>query len=87
MKFPILNGNLLLELSVIPMDLILLVFVLGTYKENDQESEYRFKIFATLVTIGTILNVVTCYVGDMGNSIPLAFRLFFNTLDCLMGAC
>ena len=69
------------------MDLILLVFVLGTYKENDQESEYRFKIFATLVTIGTILNVVTCYVGDMGNSIPLAFRLFFNTLDCLMGAC
>ncbi|MBO7356286.1 MAG: response regulator [Lachnospiraceae bacterium] len=87
MKFPILNGNLLLELSVIPMDLILLVFVLGTYKENDQESEYRFKIFATLVTIGTILNVVTCYLGDMGNSIPLAFRLFFNTLDCLMGAC
>ena len=39
------------------------------------------------MTIGTILNVVTCYVGDMGNSIPLAFRLFFNTLDCLMGAC
>ena len=87
MKFPILNGNLLLELSVIPMDLILLVFVLGTYKEDDRESEVRFKIFATLVTIGTILNVVTCYVGDMGNSVPAAFRFFFHTFDCLMGAC
>ncbi len=73
-------------MSVIPLDLILLVFVLGTYKD-DEEANYRFKIFATLVTIGTILNVVTVIVTSMGNQLPLWFRLFFNTFDCMMGAC
>lgn len=68
------------------MDLILLVFVLGTYND-DEETNYRFKIFATLVTIGTVLNVVTAIVTGMGNLVPIGFRLFFNTFDCLMGAC
>ncbi len=78
--------NLFFEFSVIPMDLILLVFVLGTYN-NDEETNFRFKIFATLVTIGTILNVVTTIITGMGNQVPLWFRMIFNTFDCLMGAC
>ncbi len=73
--------NLYFEIAIIPVDLVILIYVLKSYKE-ESESSYRFKIFASFVTISTSLDVVTSVIHSLGNSLPYLFRMIFNSIDC-----
>ncbi len=80
-----LDYNVYFELAALPVDLIVLFFVLGNYK-NEEETNFRFKIFASFVTVGCILDIVTAILCSTDN-IPNWFRMFFYTYVNFMSAC
>lgn len=80
-----LDYNIYFELAALPVDLIVLFFVLGNYK-NEEEPNFRFKIFASFVTVGCVLDIVTAILCSMDN-IPNWFRMFFYTYVNFMAAC
>jgi CheY-like chemotaxis protein/HPt (histidine-containing phosphotransfer) domain-containing protein len=80
-----LDYNVYFELAALPVDLIVLFFVLGNYK-NEEETNFRFKIFASFVTVGCILDIVTAILCSTDN-IPNWFRMFFSTYVNFMSAC
>ncbi len=80
-----LDYNIYFELAALPVDLIVLFFVLGNYK-NEEEPNFRFKIFASFVTVGCVLDIVTAILCSMDN-IPNWFRMFFYTYVNFMATC
>lgn len=80
-----LDYNIYFELSALPVDLIVLFFVLGNYK-NEEETNFRFKIFASFVTVGCVLDIVTAIICSTPG-IPNWFRMFFYTYVNFMSAC
>jgi len=80
-----LDYNVYFEIAALPVDLIVLFFVLGNYK-NEEEANFRFKIFASFVTVGCILDIVTAILCSTDN-IPNWFRMFFYTYVNFMSAC
>ena len=80
-----LDYNIYFELAALPVDLIVLFFVLGNYK-NEEEANFRFKIFASFVTVGCVLDIVTAILCSM-EPIPNWLRMFFYTYDNFMAAC
>ena len=80
-----LDYNIYFELAALPVDLIVLFFVLGNYK-NEEEPNFRFKIFASFITVGCVLDIVTAILCSMDN-IPNWFRMFFYTYVNFMAAC
>ncbi len=79
--------NIYFELSVLPIELILLIFVYGNYKDDrdTKATNYRFKIYALLVTVGTLLDVVTGLTFMWGDTLPAWFHVIFLSLNFLMG--
>ena len=75
--------NLYYELAIIPVDVVILIFVLKSYKD-DTEANFRFKIFSSFVAISTTLDVLTSMIHSMGNDLPLWFRVTFNAIDCFI---
>ena len=80
-----LDYNIYFELATLPVDLIVLFFVLGNYK-NEEEANFRFKIFASFVTVGCVLDIVTAIVCSM-EPIPNWFRMFFYTYVNFLSVC
>ncbi len=80
-----LDYNIFFELAALPVDLIVLFFVLGNYK-NEEEANFRFKIFASFVTVGCVLDIVTAILCSM-EPIPNWLRMFFYTYDNFMATC
>ncbi|MBP5555947.1 MAG: response regulator [Lachnospiraceae bacterium] len=80
-----LDYNIYFELAALPVDLIVLFFVLGNYK-NEEEPNFRFKVFASFVTVGCILDIVTAILCSTEN-IPNWFRMFFYTYVNFMSVC
>lgn len=80
-----LDYNIYFELAALPVDLTVLFFVLGNYK-NEEEPNFRFKIFASFITVGCVLDIVTAILCSMDN-IPNWFRMFFYTYVNFMAAC
>ena len=80
-----LDYNIFFELAALPVDLIVLFFVLGNYK-NEEEANFRFKIFASFVTVGCVLDIVTAILCSM-DGIPNLLRMFFYTYVNFMSAC
>ena len=80
-----LDYNIFFELAALPVDLIVLFFVLGNYK-NEEEANFRFKLFASFVTVGGVLDIVTAIICSMSD-IPNWFRMFFYTYVNFMSAC
>lgn len=79
--------NIYFELSVLPIELILLIFVYGNYKDdrNAKATNYRFKIYALLTTVGTLLDIVTGITFMWGDTLPAWFHVIFLSLNFLMG--
>ena len=80
-----LDYNIFFELAALPVDLIVLFFVLGNYK-NEDEPNFRFKIFASFVTVGCVLDIVTAILCSM-NDTPNWLRMIFYTYVNFMSAC
>ncbi|MCR5618846.1 MAG: response regulator [Lachnospiraceae bacterium] len=81
--------NIYFELSVLPIELILLIFVYGNYKDdrNTKATNYRFKIYALLTTVGTLLDIVTGLTFMWGDTLPAWFHVVFLSINFLMGLC
>ena len=81
--------NIYFELSVLPIELILLIFVYGNYKDDrdTKATNYRFKIYALLTTVGTLLDIVTGITFMWGDTLPAWFHVVFLSLNFLMGLC
>ncbi|MBO7095901.1 MAG: response regulator, partial [Lachnospiraceae bacterium] len=81
--------NIYFELSVLPIELILLIFVYGNYKDDrdTKATTYRFKIYALLTTVGTLLDIVTGITFMWGDTLPAWFHVVFLSLNFLMGLC
>ena len=79
--------NIYFELSVLPIELILLIFVYGNYKDDrdTKATNYRFKIYALLTTVGTLLDIVTGITFMWGDTLPAWFHVIFLSLNFLMG--
>ena len=79
--------NIYFELSVLPIELILLIFVYGNYKDDrdTKATNYRFKIYALLTTVGTLLDIVTALTFMWGDILPGWFHVIFLSLNFLMG--
>lgn len=79
--------NVYFELSVLPIELILLIFVCGNYKDDrdTKATNYRFKIYAQLLTVGTLLDIVTGITFMWGDTLPTWFHVVFLSLNFLMG--
>ena len=80
-----LDYNIYFELATLPVDLIVLFFVLGNYK-NEEEANFRFKIFGSFVTVGCVLDIVTAIICSM-EPIPNWFRMFFYTYVNFLSVC
>ena len=78
-----LEYNVLFELSILPVDVILVLFVMSTYN-NDDEKNYRFKIFSSLITVSTMFNIANAIVMSMHTSVPLWFHKSFNTFNLVL---
>ena len=79
--------NIYFELSVLPIELILLIFVFGNYKDDrdTKATNYRFKIYALLTTVGTLLDIVTAITFMWGDTLSPSFHIIFLSLNFLMG--
>ena len=79
--------NIYFELSVLPIELILLIFVFGYYKDDrdTKATNYRFKIYALLTTVGTLLDIVTAITFMWGDTLSPSFHIIFLSLNFLMG--
>ncbi len=78
-----LEYNVLFELSILPVDVILVLFVMSTYN-NDDEKNYRFKIFSSFVTVSTMFNITNAIVMSMHTSVPLWFHKSFNSFNLVL---
>lgn len=79
----ILKYNIFLELAVIPLDFILCVFFLMRYKDDTRVNR-EFKLFAFLVLVGTLIDVVNGVLISLGSMVHVLPRYFMNTLNYLL---
>ena len=80
-----LDYNILLEVAVIPLDIILLIFFQIRYK-NHSKVNVAFKRFAFLVTISTIVDVITAIVTSAHAQISNPVHYLFNTADSMLAS-
>lgn len=80
-----LDYNILLEVAMIPLDLIICGFLVIRYNNRTRVNR-AFKNFAFTVMTANILDVVTAIVTSMHDRVPNSVHYFFNISDSIFAA-
>ena len=79
----ILKYNIFLELAVVPLNFILCVFFRIRYTENTRVNR-EFKLLASLVFWGTVVDVVDAILLSLGPGVPIFLMYLMNTANYLL---
>ncbi|MCR5674607.1 MAG: HD-GYP domain-containing protein [Lachnospiraceae bacterium] len=80
-----LDYNIFLELAVIPLDIVLLIYLVMRYT-NPTRVNIAFRRFALFVTITDIVDVATAVVTSAHALVPNAVHYLFNIADSALAA-
>ncbi len=80
-----LEYNIYMELAVIPLDIVLLCFLVGRYT-NPTRVNIAFRRFAFAVSITNIVDVATAIVTSAHERVSNPVHYLFNTLDSALAA-
>ena len=80
-----LDYNIYMELAVIPLDIVLLCYLVGRYT-NPTRVNIAFRRFAFAVTITNIVDVATAIVTSARSLVSNPVHYLFNTADSALAA-
>ncbi len=79
-----LEYNIYFEMAAIPLNMIMLGYLLIAYRNRRTNTNKAFTILCIGIFLATILNVVTAFTTSMHEEAPSWFRLLMNDFDGFM---
>lgn len=79
-----LGYNVFFEMAAIPLNLIMVGYLLIAYKNERTKTNKAFTLQSMGVTVATFFNVFAAVVTSMGPDVSVGFHMFINSLDGVM---